>query len=160
MPSRHASTRVEGAPPWMASRYADLRPGPLPKVEEKTRLIIVAREDLGKSTWHWSMEDMEECQVTMKKLHLRGLCPNTGAQPLMLMYIYIYISVCVSACCNYIIYIYVSLHDWVVCVYINCTSWLTHFVFFDSSVCLPCPSSPRPQVHRAATKSCGGGDVV
>ena len=117
MPSRHASTRVEGAPPWMASRYADLRPGPLPKVEEKTRLIIVAREDLGKSTWHWSMEDMEECQVTMKKLHLRGLCPNTGAQPLMLMYIYIYICVCV--CLLQLHYIYICIITWLggMCLY-------------------------------------------
>ena len=73
---RHAKT---GAPPWMANRYADLRPVPLPKVEEKTRLIIVAREDLGKSTWHWSMEDMEECQVTMKQLHLRTMSKHWGS---------------------------------------------------------------------------------
>ena len=69
----------------------------------------------------------------------------------------VHISLCV--CLLVAITLYISLHDWVVCVYINCTSWLTHFVFFDSSVCLPCPSSDLkstelPQSHVEAVMWC------
>ena len=139
---RHAKT---GAPPWMANRYADLRPVPLPKVEEKTRLIIVAREDLGKSTWHWSMEEMEECQVTMKRLHLRGLCPNTGAQPLMLMYIYL----CVCVCLLQLHYIYHDMIGWYVFISTALHGSPTLCSSILRSVCLaPAQTSSPPSCHK------------
>ena len=41
-----ADTHTEEQPRQSPNSAADLRPKPLPKVEEKTRLVIVTREDL------------------------------------------------------------------------------------------------------------------
>ena len=91
---RHADT----GRPLDGFGYADLRPGPLPEIEEKTRLIIVAREDLGKSTF------LEHGRAPGDgPNYIQGLCPVLGLSlwcwyihwHMISMYVCIYIYMCV-----------------------------------------------------------------